>query len=112
MKSVLRVLFIVFGAVWALPYSLAGLIVGLIATPFGARPRFERGDFALLFHCFPWGPGGAMTLGNVILNTNTHLNSLCTSYAHRAGWCVEPKTRIGDHERGHVLQYIDRKSVV
>lgn len=94
------------GALWALPYSLAGLLVGLIATPFGARPRFARGDYAVIFHRFPWGPGGAMTLGNVILNTNTHLDSLCKTYAHRAGWCVEPKTRIGDHERAHVLQYM------
>jgi hypothetical protein len=94
------------GALWASPYSLAGLLVGLIATPFGARPRFARGDYALIFHRFPWGPGGAMTLGNVILNTNTHLDSLCKTYAHRAGWCVEPKTRIGDHERAHVLQYM------
>ncbi len=103
---VLRKIFFALGAIWALPYSLAGLIVGLVAMPFGARPRFERGDFALIFHRFPWGPGGAMTLGNVIINTNTHLNSLCTTYAHRAGWCIEPKTRIGDHERAHVLQYM------
>ncbi len=106
MRPIVRRLSFVFGAIWALPYSIVGLIVGLVATPFGARPRFERGDFSLIFHRFPWGPGGAMTLGNVILNTNTHLDSLCTTYAHRAGWCVEPKTRIGDHERAHVLQYM------
>lgn len=106
MNRATRFLFFALGAVWASPYSLVGLLVGLIATPFGARPHFARGDYALIFHRFPWGPGGAMTLGNVILNTNTHLDSLCTTYAHRAGWCVEPKTRIGDHERAHVLQYM------
>ncbi|NOT90009.1 MAG: hypothetical protein HOP03_17790 [Lysobacter sp.] len=95
-----------FGVVWTLPNSLIGAIAGVVAMPFGARPKFHKGDLALVFHGFPLGPGGAMTLGNVMLSTHTDLETLCTTYAHRAGWCVQPKTRIGDHERAHVLQYM------
>ncbi len=106
MNIVLRASLAVIGVLWALPYSAAGLIVGMIALPFGARMHFSRRDFALVFHRVRLGPGGAMTLGNVILNTAEHLDALCTTYAQRAGWCEEPKTRIGDHERAHVLQYM------
>jgi hypothetical protein len=94
------------GMLWTLPNSLLGLIVGVFAMPFGARPKLRKRDLALVFHGFPMGPGGAMTLGNVMLSTQSHMDSLCTTYAHRAGWCVQSKTRIGDHERAHVLQYM------
>ena len=99
-------LLLAFGVLWTLPNTLIGAIVGVSAIPFGARPKFRKRDLALVFHRFPLGPGGAMTLGNVVLSTDAHLDSLCTTYAHRAGWCVQPKTRIGDHERAHVLQYM------
>ncbi len=101
----LRLLF-ACGVLWTLPNTLIGVIVGVFAIPFGARPKVRKHDLALVFHRFPMGPGGAMTLGNVMLSTSDHLDSLCTTYAHRAGWCVQPKTRIGDHERAHVLQYM------
>ena len=94
------------GVLWASPMSLLGLIAGLACTPFGARPRLRRDAYALVFHRVPMGPGGAMTLGNVILGTAEHLDARCRTYAHRAGWCEEPLTRIGDHERAHVLQYM------
>ena len=101
-----RWLLLAFGVAWTLPNSLIGAIAGVAAMPFGARPTFRKGDLALVFHGFPLGPGGAMTLGNVMLSTQANLDMQCTTYAHRAGWCVQPKTRIGDHERAHVLQYM------
>jgi hypothetical protein len=94
------------GVLWALPNSLIGATAGVFAIPFGARPKFRKRDLALVFHDFPMGPGGAMTLGNVMLSTQDNLDALCATYAHRAGWCVQPQTRIGDHERAHVLQYM------
>ena len=60
-----RSLAFALGAVWASPMTLAGLLAGLVAMPFGARLRTS--DAALVFHRYPWGPGGALTLGNVIL---------------------------------------------
>jgi hypothetical protein len=93
------------GVVWTSPNTVLGLIAGTAAMPFGARPRFDRRELAVVFDRLPWG-GGAMTLGNVILNTRNNLDVSCTTYAHRAGWCVQPKTRLGDHERAHVLQYM------
>ena len=94
------------GVLWALPNSAIGFVAGLLAMPFGARPKFSSRDLALVFHGFPLGPGGAMTLGNIMLSTHSDMDTLCTTYAHRAKWCVQPKTRIGDHERAHVLQYM------
>ncbi len=101
-----RRLVLSMGVLWTLPNSLLGLIAGICAIPFGARPKLRKRDLALVFHGFPMGPGGAMTLGNVMLSTHSNMDSLCTTYAHRAGWCVQPETRIGDHERAHVLQYM------
>ncbi len=94
------------GVLWALPNSALGFVAGLLAMPFGARPKFSSRDLALVFHGFPLGPGGAMTLGNIMLSTHSDMDTLCTTYAHRAKWCVQPKTRIGDHERAHVFQYL------
>lgn len=93
------------GLLWAAPISVVGLVAGLAGMAMGARPSLERRDHALVFHRFP-GPGGAMTLGNVILCTGESLDALCDTYAHRAGWCMQPRTRLGDHERAHVLQYM------
>ena len=47
-----------------------------------------------------------MTLGNSILHTGDSMDDTCMTYAHRAGHCVDPLVRIGDHERAHVLQYM------
>lgn len=106
MNRGLRVLAMTVGVLWTAPNSLIGLVGGLAGMCFGARPTLQTGDFALVFHKWPWGPGGAITFGNVILNTNATLDGVCRTYADRAGWCAQPKTRIGDHERGHVLQYM------
>ncbi len=94
------------GMLWTLPNSLLGLAAGVVALPFGARARLNARERALVFHHWPWGPGGAMTLGNVILHTGASLDTTCTTYAHRAGLCSEPHIVLGDHERAHVYQYM------
>ena len=91
------------GAAWASPLTAVGLLVGLAALPFGARAMFS--DAALVFHGVPFGPGGALTLGNVILHTGRSLDETALTYACRAHGgndCV----RLGDHERAHVYQYL------
>lgn len=91
------------GVVWASPYTLVGLVAGTAALALGARMKFSDG--ALVFHHVPFGPGGALTLGNVILHTGKTLDETAPTYACRAHGgtdCV----RIGDHERAHVYQYL------
>ncbi|WP_202844927.1 hypothetical protein [Luteimonas saliphila] len=94
------------GIAWTLPNTVLGLLAGAAGLAFGAHARFERRDRALVFHRWPWGPGGAMTLGNVILHTGDSLDSPCMTYAHRAGLVEEPSVALGDHERAHVYQYM------
>ncbi|HGM5877165.1 TPA: hypothetical protein ACKP4S_001666 [Stenotrophomonas maltophilia] len=96
----------VLGAVWTLPNSLLGLIGGLAGMLGGATLRWSARDCALIFDHWPWGPGGAITLGNVILHTGHDLGMSCRTYAHQAGWGVEPLIRLDDHERAHVYQYM------
>lgn len=91
---------------WTSPVTAAGLLAGLFAMPFGARPRLRRADLALVFHHWPWGPGGAITLGNVVLHTGADLDSTCFTYAHDAGHRTEPPIKLADHERAHVYQYM------
>jgi hypothetical protein len=93
----------ILGAVWASPMTLTGLLVGVTALPFGARMKVS--DAALVFHRMPFGPGGALTLGNVILHTGHSLDETAITYACRekgGSDCV----RLGDHERAHVYQYL------
>ena len=52
----------VIGAIWTSPWTLLGLIAGVAGMPAGASMHFNRRDRALVFHRWPWGPGGAMTL--------------------------------------------------
>jgi hypothetical protein len=94
------------GIVWTLPNTALGLVAGLVGLAAGARARLDRRELAIVFHRWPWGPGGALTLGNVILHTGDTLDSACATYAHRAGWCEEPGIMLGDHERAHVYQYM------
>ncbi len=96
----------VVGIVWAAPVSVLGLVAGLAALAFGAHVRWNPRYCALVFHKLPWGPGGALTLGNVILHTGTTLDSTCQTYAHRAGQHEQPLICIGNHERAHVYQYM------
>lgn len=105
-QPLMRGLLLTLGLLWALPISLSGLVAGLIAMAFGARPALRTGDLALVFQCFPWGPGGAITLGNVILHTGPDLACPCRTYACRAGLVDEPTIVLADHERAHVYQYM------
>ena len=94
------------GALWTLPNSLIGLVAGSAGLAFGAKARWSRRDWALVFHHWPWGPGGAITFGNTILHTGASLDTDCITYEHRAGRCQHPPIRLGDHERAHVYQYM------
>jgi len=102
----MRLALLVLGMLWTAPNTLVGLIVGLAALPFGARGAWRPGELAMVFQGVPWGPGGALTLGNVILHTGRELATPCSTYAHRAGECSEAPILLADHERAHVLQYM------
>ncbi|MGY0504117.1 hypothetical protein [Luteimonas sp. e5] len=104
MRRLGSILLHILGVLWATPNTVLGLLAGLLALPFGARPRWSARELALVFEHYPWGPGGAMTLGNCILATDGALDAQCLTYAHRAGHCEEPRIRLGDHERAHVHQ--------
>ena len=94
------------GALWTMPNSLIGLIAGATGLAFGAKAHWSHRDWALVFHHWPWGPGGAITFGNTILHTGGSLDADCITYEHRAGRCEHPPIRLGDHERAHVYQYM------
>jgi hypothetical protein len=94
------------GALWTAPNTLIGMIGGLAGMVAGARPSWNRRDLAIVFRDWPWGPGGAITLGNVILHTGPVLDVACRTYAHQAGYCTEPVIGLHDHERAHVFQYL------
>lgn len=96
----------VLGALWALPVSVLGLALGAAGMAAGAQARFSGRDLALVFRRFPWGPGGALTLGNVILHTGESMDRRCNTYAHDAGHALEPQIVLADHERAHVYQYM------
>ena len=96
----------VLGSLWTFPNTLIGLAGGGVGLLFGASAHWSRRDFALVFHRWPWGPGGAITLGNTILHTGDTLESECLTYEHRAGRCEHPRIKLGDHERAHVYQYM------
>ncbi|MGY0557099.1 MULTISPECIES: hypothetical protein [unclassified Lysobacter] len=91
---------------WTSPNTLVGLLLGVAGMPFGAHAHWQPAELALVFHGWRWGPGGALTLGNVIIHTGGNLDSTCRTYAHRAGLCEDPPVRLGDHERAHVYQYM------
>ncbi|MCC4607903.1 hypothetical protein [Xanthomonas campestris] len=101
-----RAALLLLGALWTLPNTALGVLVGLIGSCGGARARWSPQEHAIVFHAWPWGPGGAMTLGNVILLKGASLDLQCSTYAHAAGRCEHPPVRLGDHERAHVYQYM------
>lgn len=106
MRHATRAVVLALGAIWTLPNTLIGLVGGAVGLLFGAQCRWRRGDLALVFDRWPWGPGGAITFGNVILHTGASLDVACHTYAHRAALCEEAPIRLGDHERAHVYQYM------
>ncbi len=96
----------VLGMAWALPNTALGLIAGGVCMARGAQAHISTRDLAIVFHGVPFGPGGALTLGNVILHTGATLDEPCRTYAHRAGHGDEPHILLADHERAHVYQYM------
>ena len=96
----------VLGIAWALPNTALGLIAGSVCLARGAHVHVSARDLAIVFHDVRFGPGGALTLGNVILNTGTSLDAPCRTYAHNAGHGEEPSIMLADHERAHVFQYM------
>ena len=94
------------GLAWTLPNTLLGLLAGVAGIAFGAHAHLSRRERAIVFHGIPWGPGGALTLGNCILHTGDTLDAPCLTYAHRAGHGEEAEILLADHERAHVYQYM------
>lgn len=94
------------GMLWSLPNSMIGMLVAAVGLPFGARVRWQAAELALVVRRWPWGKGGALTLGNVIVHTGERLDAACLTYAHRAGWQVHPPVSMAAHERAHVYQYM------
>lgn len=94
------------GVAWTAPNSLIGVALGFASLAFGARMRLRPVELAISFQRVPWGPGGALTLGNVILHTGDSLDAACVTYAHAAGLGDEAPIVLADHERAHVLQYM------
>lgn len=105
-RRCMHMLGLALGVSWALPNTMLGLFVGMVGLVFGARLHWSRRECALVFQHWPWGPGGAMTLGNVIVHNGSSLDSLCSTYAHAAGECRQPQIILADHERAHVYQYM------
>ena len=101
-----RLALVAAGAVWTSPNTAIGLLAGLAGMCAGARVHWSGRELAWVFQRWPWGPGGAITLGMVILHTGSSLDDACATYEHRAGWCVHPPVRLSDHERAHVYQYL------
>ncbi|WP_425474753.1 hypothetical protein [Frateuria hangzhouensis] len=95
-----------FGIAWTSPNTLLGLFAGAFGLAMGARMRWQPRARALVFARMRWPAPGALTLGNVVLHTGESLDVACHTYAHRAGWAVEPCVSLVDHERAHVYQYM------
>ena len=94
------------GVLWTLPNTALGLLLGSAGLLFGAQMHLSVKDFALVFHRWPWGPGGAITFGNVIVHTGETLDTPCLTYATRAGISQDSHIQLNDHERAHVFQYM------
>ena len=97
---------LLLGMLWTFPNTLLGLLLACVGVLFGARMRWQASEMAWVARGWPWGTGGALTLGNVILHTGNRLDTPCFTYAHRAGQGDEPMVSLADHERAHVYQYL------
>ena len=97
---------VLLGMLWTLPNTLLGLLLGAAGLPFGARVRWQNRELAWVIGRWPWGNGGAITLGNVIVHTGMQLDRPCQTYAQRAGRCGGPRISLAAHERAHVYQYL------
>ena len=93
------------GALWTLPNTVLGLLLGGFGLLCGARVVWQRRQCALVFLGFPFGRG-ALVLGNVIVCTGPSLHVRCQTYATQAGCAVDASINLADHERAHVFQYM------
>lgn len=103
----LRWALLALGTAWSAPNTLLGLLAGAAGMLAGARIGAAHG--ALVFYRYPWGPGGALTLGQAILCTSDTLEVPCMTYERRAGRpeaAGDAPVCLGRHERAHVLQYL------
>ncbi|MEJ8451619.1 hypothetical protein [Xanthomonas oryzae] len=89
-----------------MPNSVLGLAIGAARYCCGARAVWSPREHAVVFDAWRWGPGGAMTLGTVILLNGASLDLQCSTYGHAADRCEHPPAGLGDHERAHVDQYM------
>ncbi|HEX7815668.1 hypothetical protein [Dyella sp.] len=94
------------GVLWTAPNTLLGGLAGIVSLALGARVQWQPAHHAWVFRRVPWGAGGAITLGNVILYTGEELDTPCHTYRHRAGLARDPVISLGLHERAHVYQYL------
>jgi hypothetical protein len=102
-----RWLAVVVGGLWTSPNTFLGLLLGSVGLLCGARCTVGEG--AVVFMDYPWGPGGALTLGQTILVRRADLDMHCRTYACRAAGVDDERAqwvRLGDHERAHVYQYL------
>ncbi|MCI1730772.1 MAG: hypothetical protein LKM32_15770 [Chiayiivirga sp.] len=107
MSRRVRLILLLVGAIWTAPNTLLGVLVGSLGLLRGSRCAVRDG--ALAFLDYPWGPRGALTLGQVILVRGTHLDARFCTYADRAAGKREGTVntvRLGDHEFAHVCQYL------
>jgi len=89
----------IVGKIWALPNTVIGLVIGLASLPFGGE--IHLGNNAIQFTNVPFGPGGALTLGNIILYNAVSPGDYTSRYNDPSG----PLTiNYGFHENGHTLQ--------
>jgi hypothetical protein len=96
----------VLGIAWTMPNTVIGLVAGGVGMAFGAHAHVSTRECAIVYHRWPWGPGGAITFGNTILHTGDTLDAPCVTYAHRAGHAQDSPIVLADHERAHVFQYM------
>jgi len=91
------------GTLWALPMTAVGLVLGCGALALGARVSVS--DSAIVFSRFRFFSTGALTLGQVILNTGQSLDVPALTYHCRA-FGGDECVRLGTHEQAHVYQYM------
>jgi len=90
------------GKAWNSPNTALGVIGGLAGVPFGASIHF--GNNAIQFWDYPWGGGGALTLGNSqiyawpVTPANGPNNIWWPRYDNTAD------IRLGFHEEQHTYQ--------
>jgi len=87
----------ILGKIWALPNTVIGLVIGIASLPFGGE--IHLGNNAIQFTNVPFGPGGALTLGNVQLYNGLSPSDVNPRYNGAPG-----SVDVGLHEQAHTYQ--------